>query len=251
MARVIGVFSGKGGVGKTTVTANIGATLAHDFNKKVISIDTNTSSAGLSLHLGMQFYPITLNQILKGKANISDAIEVHPSGLGVIPASLNLGDAFIDHDKLPRVIEKLRSYADIILLDTAPALGERTLDTMKACDQALIVTNPDLPAAVEALKAVKLAKKHALEILGTVVNKVGNGTSLSLDEVEYICNIPVIASIPEEKAVTKSIEKHMPLVHYKPQSKAAQDFKALAADLIGERYERRVGLFEKLKSFIS
>lgn len=82
MTRIIGVISGKGGVGKTTVVANLGVILASEFKKDVIIVDCNISTSHLALYLGMYYCPITLNQVLKGEAKIEDAMyEYHVSGL--------------------------------------------------------------------------------------------------------------------------------------------------------------------------
>ena len=159
MTRVIGVFSGKGGVGKTTTTVNLGAALAYDFGKSVTVLDTNTTSSCLSLHLGMHYAPLTINNVLRNEVKHDDAIEKHGSGMNVIPASIRLQDSFVDLSNLPDIVKSASKDSDIVLLDTAPSIGEETLWSLKSCDEALIVTNPDLPSVVEALKMIKLAQE--------------------------------------------------------------------------------------------
>ncbi len=246
MSRVIGIFSGKGGVGKTTTTVNLGATLSYNFNKSVAIVDTNTSSSCLSLHLGMHFSPLTINSVLKGEANVEDVIETHGSKMMVIPASLRLSDSFVDHSRLPSIIDKVSKKADIVLLDTAPSIGPETLWSLKCCKEAIIVTNPDLPAVIEALKMIKLAKEYNIHILGLVVNRFKKDSSLSLSEIYKICNVPIISLIPEDKNVARSIESRVPVTHYKSHSKSAIAFKKLAAEMINEDYN--AGIIEGIRS---
>ena len=86
MEKIIGIVSGKGGVGKTTFTANIGAALA-GMDQKVLVIDGNLSGANLGLHLGLSnFYPFSLNNVLRGEVSLNHAIYKHPLGFDIIPA---------------------------------------------------------------------------------------------------------------------------------------------------------------------
>jgi MinD-like ATPase involved in chromosome partitioning or flagellar assembly len=87
MTRIIGVLSGKGGVGKTTLVANLGASLASVFNKDVIVVDCNVTTSHLGLYLGMYYYPISLNKVLNGQVNIDNAIyDYSIIGMRIIPA---------------------------------------------------------------------------------------------------------------------------------------------------------------------
>jgi septum site-determining protein MinD len=246
MARVIGVFSGKGGVGKTTTTVNLGAALSYNFDKNVAVVDTNTSSSCLSLHLGMHFSPLTINSVLKGEAEVDEAIEIHGSRMKVMPASLRLTDSFVDHSRLPSIVERISKTSEIVLLDTAPSIGPETLWSLKCCNEAIIVTNPDLPAVIEALKMIKLAREYNVHILGLVINKHNKNAALSLSEIYKICNVPIISLVPDDRNVMKSIESRVPVTHYKPYSPSAVAFKKLAADIINEDYS--MGILESIRS---
>ncbi|UCD07328.1 MAG: AAA family ATPase, partial [Candidatus Aenigmatarchaeota archaeon] len=89
MTRVICVASGKGGVGKTTVVSNLSAALAA-LGKSVIAIDGNLTTSNLGLHLGISMYPITLQDVLRGRANIRDAVYHHQDGFKVVPADVSI-----------------------------------------------------------------------------------------------------------------------------------------------------------------
>src|SRR3972149_10622941 len=112
MTRIIGIISGKGGVGKTTTVSNLGTALV-DMVKKVIILDANVTTPNLSLHLGIPFYPITLHDVIKRKAPIEKAIYNHVSGLKIIPASLAASEVKdIDMDKFESLLWNLLGKAD-------------------------------------------------------------------------------------------------------------------------------------------
>lgn len=248
MTRVISVISGKGGVGKTTTTANLGAALAAR-GKNVAIVDANLTTPNLSLHLGIPLYPITLHDVLKGKAFMSEATYIHPSGIKVIPSSLSV-DALkgLNAGKLRKAITELLGRHEIVLIDSAAGLGKEAVSAIEAADEILVVTNPDLPAVTDALKTIKVAEKSGAKISGVVVNRVkGERHELSSEDIESMLDIPVVATVPEDAAVSQSISAKTPIVHYSPRSRAAREFKRLAARLVSESYSepREKTFFEK------
>src|SRR3989338_11517016 len=119
MTRIIAIVSGKCGVGKTTLVANLGAALA-GMGKDVIVLDANLTTPNLGIHLGVPLFPVTLHDVLKGRAHIRDAIYDHESGLRVVPAGISLRDLRgVDAKDLPTALLDLLGHADIILVDGA------------------------------------------------------------------------------------------------------------------------------------
>ncbi len=238
MTRVISVISGKGGVGKTTTTANLGAALAAR-GKNVVIVDANLTTPNLSLHLGIPLYPITLHDVLKGKAYMSEATYIHPSGMKIIPASLSVNALKgLNAGKLQRAITELLGKYEIVLIDAAAGLGKEAVSAIEAADELLIVTNPDLPSVTDALKTIKLAEKSGVRILGVVVNRMKKERhELTETEIETMLDIPVISAVPEDSGISQSISAKKPIVHYSPKSRAAREFKRLAARLVREAYE--------------
>ncbi len=252
MTRIIGIISGKGGVGKTTLVANLGSVLAQKFKKEVIIIDCNVSTSHLGLYLGMYYTPVTLNQVLTGEAEIEDAIyEYHISGLRVIPASLSLSDLKgVDVARLKNSLKKLFGKADVVLLDAAPGLGREALATIRASDEVILVNTPFVPSTMDIMKCHQVANEIGVKPLGVVLNMVGKEKyELTLKEVEELIELPVISSIPMDKNVLRSLALKMPVVLFSPNSPSSKEFIKLAAKITGEEYEPEGLFFNILKFF--
>jgi len=237
VTRIIAVMSAKGGVGKTTTTSNLGAALA-ERGKSIIVIDGNVTTPNLSIHLGIPLAPITLHDALKGNAHIRHAIYKHKSGLQVIPASLSVGALKgINMNKLAGALLNLLGSAEIILIDGAAGLGREATALMEVADEMIIVTNPDLPSLTDALKALKVANEIGTKVIGVVVNRVkGQDHEMTITDIREMLGIPVIAIVPEDRAVPRSIAEKEPVVNYSPRSKASREFKRLAASIAGEAW---------------
>lgn len=238
MTRIILCCSGKGGVGKTTLTSNLAAALT-DFGENVIAVDANLTTPNLGLHLGMHLTPHTLHDVLKGESRLKDAIYPHPYGFKIIPASIGLNDLKrVDVGRLPEISFSLLGKADYVIMDSAPSLGREAISALSASDEVIIVTNPDLPSVTDALKMLKIAQESDIKVIGTVVNRIrGLEHELSTEEIIGILGVPIIAEIPEDKNVSMSIAAKKPLIEYAPNSPAAIEMKKLAAMLSGKKYE--------------
>jgi len=232
---VIGILSGKGGVGKTTITANLGAALARDFGKKALVIDSNIKTSHLGLHFGVyDEFPVTLRDVLDRKVPPMYAIYTHPaSGLRMLPAPMKYDSVLRSIDA---VVAQLRRSYDPIIVDCAPGLGSDAVIAAKAIDKAIIVTTPDLPAFTDALKTIDLVERLRKDVLGIVMNRVrGERYELTTEEIEQTSGHGVIAVIPETARIPESIAAGSPVV-ISSNSGAAAEFKKLAAAIAGERY---------------
>ncbi len=234
MTRIITIAGGKGGVGKTTLSANLGVALA-DFDRDTTVIDANLTTPNLGLHLGIPLYPVTLHDVLKGKNNIRDAIYEHESGLKVIPAGISLRDLRgADARDLPNAILDLLGHNEIILLDAAAGLGKEALAAMESADELLLITTPELPAVTDALKAIKLSEQLGAKTTGVIVNRVSDKKhEMTIREIESMLGRSVMGVIPEDSAVHRSIAYRTPVVHYAPRSNAAKAIKQIAAQVAG------------------
>ena len=253
MSRVIGVFSGKGGVGKTTLVANLGAALSNGFHKNVVIFDNNIHSSHLGLHFGLyEDFPVTLRDVLKKRIPILQAIFIHPTtGIRIIPAPLDGTDLDITKEKCCALVDQVKRNYDMVILDCAPGLGKEVLVPMQSVDEAIVISTADIAAVTDAMKTIELLKKFKKNVLGMVINRYRNEKyELTPQEISSTTNYNVIGVIPEDSKVPDSISKGMPAVISYPHSKASISFRRLAAFLIGEPY-KEVGLFERLKGLFN
>ena len=244
---VIGVLSGKGGVGKTTLVANLGVSLTRDFKQNVIIVDANINSSHLGMHLGMYEDPnVTLKDVLNKNTPVSYAVYVHPTiGVRLLPAPLNAGDVKLE--KIKKVVEELERTYDIVILDTAPGLGKEVMTVLPSIDTSFIVTTPDLPAVSNSLKSLNLLQKFRKNAAGVVVNRVTKKRyELLNSEIENAFNRNIVALIPEDGKVPESIYKGIPLVMFSKNSRASLEIKKFAARIIGKKYETG-GMMEKIR----
>ena len=239
MVRVIGIISGKGGVGKTTIGLNIGTALAYHFKKNVTIVDCNVTTSHLGLYLGMYYCPITLNKVLRGEYTIEEAIQQHHTGLKVVPASLSLTDLEgIDVTEIRNSIKSIFDKNDIILLDGSPGLGREAVATLRASDEILYITNPYIPFAMDIVRNQEIVNEIGVKPLGIILNMVhGKKHEMNKKEIEELTRLPVIATIPFDRNVHKSLALKVPIVTYKPNTRASKEIIKLASDLIGESYE--------------
>ncbi len=240
MTRIICLASGKGGVGKTVTTSNLSTALAQ-FGKRVVAIDGNLTTSNLGLHLGIPLYPVTLQDVLKKKARLKEATYYHPAGFRVVPADVSFEKLMLPkaHD-LMDIFYRLTGDADFVLIDSAAGLGREVQAAVEAADEMITVTNPELPALTDAVKLNRLADKFGTQTLGVIINRVKNEPhEFKTEDVQDFLDIPLLGYVPEDRNVSKSIAKKEPLVTYRPHSRAAQQFKAIAAQLIGEEYKPR------------
>jgi len=243
---VITVTSGKGGVGKTTTTINLGAAL-NFFNKEVIVVDANLTTPNVGLHLGAPIVPVNLNHVMQGKAKVGDAIYEHDSGTKVIPSSLSVKELRkINHDKLKDVAKKLRNMADYILLDSAAGLGDEAVGSMEAADELIIVTNPEITAVTDALKTVRLANELGKKVRGVIVTRVsGNTHEMSISNVKEMLDLPILGVVPEDKKILASLRHKDAVIHMFPYTKSALAYKRIAAKIAGVSY-KEPGFWKKL-----
>ncbi|MBR9675907.1 P-loop NTPase [Candidatus Woesearchaeota archaeon] len=248
MTRFVVIASGKGGVGKTTTTLNLASAL-QNFGREAIVLDANITTPNICLHLGTPSLPVTLQDALRGKKHIKDAVYLHPSGLKIIPSSISLEenpDELLEN--LKHVVPELKDSGEVVLIDAAAGLGSEAVHALRVAHDAIIVSSPDIPSVTDALKTIKRAEKEGTKVLGVVVTKVRNDNlELSITNIETILEKPVIGIIPYDQSIRKSLHLKNPVLYTHPESRASVAYKKLAANLIGQRYVEsfieREGLF--------
>ncbi len=248
MTGIITITSGKGGVGKTTTAINLGSAI-NQFGKEVIIVDANLTTPNIGLHLGAPIVPVSLNHVLLGKAKVSDAVYEHKSGTKIIPSSLSVRElSDIQPERLRDVAKRLRKISDFVILDSAAGLGDEAVAAFDAADEIIIVTNPEIPAVTDALKASKLAEQLGKEVKGVIVTRVrGDKTEMPIPNIRDMLELPILGVIPEDRNVPKSVLMKNALVYTHPKSRASRAYRKLAAKLIGKNdYRERTPLLEWL-----
>jgi septum site-determining protein MinD len=256
MGRVIAIASGKGGTGKTTVTANLGIALAR-LGQKVLLIDADVAMANLSLILGMQSSPITLHDVLLGEAQVHDAIYDGPEGVRFIPSGLSLDNyKRVDSERLTSVVSQLSDQYDYVLLDVAAGIEKNVLSALSASQETLLVTMPTSPAIADALKSKIVAQRLGSKVIGVIINFVMNEKGeITKNDISNMLELPVYGNIPYDPEVRKSFmqERVAPVIVRKPDCPASQEIVRLASRLTGLKAAeavgaKKIGFFEKLFS---
>jgi septum site-determining protein MinD len=235
MGKTIGILSLKGGVGKTSTVVSLGSALA-SLGRKVLLIDGNLSAPNLGIHLNIINPETTIHHVLDGLASARDSVmNLEDLDFDILPASIFYrGD--VNPLKLRDKIKGLKQTYDIVLIDSSPAMNDETLAVMLASDELFVVTTPDYPTLSMTLKSVKDARSRGIRIDGLILNKVYNKSfELSLDEIEDTAEIPVLAVIPQDVNVVKSVSRFTPSYIMNPNSPGSREYRKLANVVVGEK----------------
>lgn len=223
-ASVYAFGGGKGGVGKTTVTANVAVALTEK-GYDVCAVDADVGMTNLGELLGVET-SVGIHEILAETADLEEAVVEGPAGVGVVPGSDQPG-AMADADpaNLRAAIDPLRERADVVLLDTGAGLSHQNLVAYGLADALTLVATPDRLAVGDAGKASELAGRVDCPILGTVLTRVR--AEADAESIAARLGSDVVAAVPEYEDATKP----EPRVQTAPDSPAAAEYRGLATML--------------------
>ncbi|HLD00475.1 MAG TPA: AAA family ATPase [Candidatus Nanoarchaeia archaeon] len=232
MTKFITFVSGKGGVGKTTATLNVGHSLTQ-LGKKVTLVDANLATPNLAIHLGFINPEGTVNSFVRKEKNLREVTYVHESGLSLIPASTSYTEfQKTDPKRLVQIFEHLDNTSDFVLIDAPSGLGQEVSQVLKHSDEVILVVNPTFSSVLDALKTIQLAEIHENVVVGVLLNLTNGGKhELKASEVERILNYPILANVKVDKKIRKSVHQNLPLTQLFPRSKSARQFKLVAQHL--------------------
>ncbi len=252
MARTITVASGKGGTGKTTITANLGIALTQ-LGYDVTIVDADITMANLELILGMEGLPVTLQNVLAGEARIEEAVYVGPGGVKVIPAGVSLeGLRKANPEKLEEVLTRIIGSTDILILDAPAGLERSAVIAIAAAQELLLIVNPEIASITDGLKTKIVAERLGTKTLGAVINRLtGWGIDMAKSEIEAILETKVIGIIPEDPEVRKSAAFGKPVILSAPNSPASLAIRDLAYTIAGKRKEVSVSAAAKKEGAIA
>jgi septum site-determining protein MinD len=243
MTRIIVVTSGKGGVGKTTVTANLGMTLAK-MGHRVALVDGDFGLRNLDLLLGLENRVVyTAVEVLAGECRLDQALvrDKRQPGLVLLPATQNRKAEMITPNHMKWMIGELAPQFDFVLIDSPAGIEMGFKNAIAAAQEALIVTTPEISAVRDADRVIGLLEASNISPARLIVNRlrpamVEASEMMSVEDVSEILAVQLIGVVPEDERVITSTNRGEPLVlESNGGSRAAQAFDNIAHRLCGEK----------------
>lgn len=240
--RTIAVSSGKGGVGKTSICANLGCMLA-SMRKRVLIIDADMGLANVDVIFGI--HPkYTLNHVLEGSAALSDIIINGPGGIKIIPGASGVQAlADLPHEKRNKLItdlSALQESVDFLLIDTAAGISKNVTEFIAAAGELLVITTPEPTAITDAYALIKVM----LGVCRSLVVKVFINQAQSVEEARDVDEklqlvthrflgkkIKSIGFMQKDTIVTDAVRKQEPFVLYNHRCQATTAIRMLAQQL--------------------
>jgi len=231
---VYAIASGKGGVGKTTTTVNLGTALAGVGNRVVI-VDVDLGMANLAGFVSLDTDGTSLHDVLGGSASVDQATYELANGIWAIPSGVGLdGYANVQTEELTSVIADLRERFDYVLLDVGAGVSHETVLPLGLADSTLLVSTTEPAAVQDAKKTVDLVGRAGGSVGGVVVTRTRASEPVSPEDVAEKAGIDLLVAVPEDPKVRESVHAGTPLVVHEPKSPAAQAYRYLAARLLGQ-----------------
>ena len=207
MGQSVAFISGKGGTGKTALTAGVGSCLA-SLGARVVCIDADFGLRNLDLVLGLaETMPFDLSDILMRDTPVSDALAKHPNidNLHFIAAPLHSQP--VDEDRLKLLIQALCTQFDFVLVDVASGLGENFSRVVRCCDRAVVVTLPETASLRDAVITAQTLDNLGLSENKLVLNRVGSHVIRqkyypNADDAMDATGLPLLGVVPDDLKVS-------------------------------------------------
>ncbi len=258
---VVTVTSGKGGVGKTTTTANLAVALAAD-SSKVVCIDGDIGLRNLDVVLGLENRIVyDLVDIVEGRCRLRQAMirDKRMPELFLIPAAQTRDKSSVSPSDMVRLCDDLRQDFDWILIDSPAGIERGFRNSIAPADTILVVTNPEVSAVRDADRIIGLIEAEEKGPARLIINRlkssmVKRGDMLTADDVLELLAIELIGIVPDDENVVVSTNRGQP-VALDPKSKAGQAFINISRRLRGEKVpflnlEEKDGFFSRLTRMI-
>lgn len=263
MSRIIVTTSGKGGVGKTTVTANLGMALAR-LGRKVVLVDADFGLRNLDLLLGLENRVVyTAVDVFSGECRLEQALvrDKRESGLVLLPAAQNRTKEAVNSDQMKQLVADLSKVYDYIVIDCPAGIEMGFRNAIVAAEEALIVTTPEIAAVRDADRVVGLLEAQGVKRIHLILNRlrpamVQVNDMMSVQDVQELLAIPLIGVVPEDERVIVSTNRGEPLVLAETPSAAGVAFDNIARRLEGETVEFidlnavQNGIFSRIRNWL-
>ena len=240
--RTIAITSGKGGVGKTSIAANLGLAIAAQ-NKRVGIIDADLGLANIDVILKLK-PRYNIEHVISGEKKLSEIFIRGPAGLTIIPAGsgrLSLANLpNLDRDRLIRELVQSTSNFDMMFIDTAAGISHNVVDFVLAAQEVIVITTPEPTAITDAYAMIKVISQREKTDIGIIVNM-----AYSSRQAQEIAERIIMAArrfinarahfmghILTDAAVSDAVSAQQPLIFKYPRSSAAQCINALASKIL-------------------
>jgi len=170
---------------------------------------------------------------------VFEAVYEHESGIKIMPSSLSIKELKkIKPEKIKDFKKDFKKISDYIIVDSAAGLGNEAVSVIDMADELIIVTNPEMPAITDALKAIKVAEQMKKPVLGVIITRVKkNDIEMQPEAVKEMLEVPILGMVPEDISVQKSLNLKDAVVHTHPKSKASRAYKEIASKLLDVEYD--------------
>lgn len=236
------------------MTANVGATLQHEFGFDVLLVDTHILGADLSGHFGILNPPVHIKDMLSGKLPPEKTIYKDPrTGIDLIPGPFHPDKQTSTFKNFRKFIQPLKEDYDFVIVDTPPWLGRETSGIARGIDQCIIVSTPAISGMMEAKRTKELLEDKGAEIGGMVLNFYrGHDYELHPDEVEsFLRDLHLLGVVPEDEGIRRALGYGMPAVISSPESPGADAIIGTSAYIAEVDYvPPKRGLLSRLLSAI-
>lgn len=238
MSEVIVITSGKGGVGKTTTTANIGTGLAK-LGKKVVLIDTDIGLRNLDVVMGLENRIVYhLVDVVEGNCRMKQALikDKRFNNLYLLPTAQTRDKSAVNQQQMKAIIEELQDEFDYILLDCPAGIEQGFKNAIAGAHRAIVVTTPEVSAIRDADRIIGLLEAVGMHKLHLIVNRirkdmVKRGDMMSVEDVIDILGIPLIGAVPDDENIVISTNQGEPIVGN--NSYAGQAFYNICGRILG------------------
>ncbi|RLQ98063.1 septum site-determining protein MinD [Falsibacillus albus] len=262
MGEAIVITSGKGGVGKTTTSANLGTALALQ-GKKVCLVDTDIGLRNLDVVMGLENRIIyDLVDVVEGRCKVHQALvkdKRFDDLLYLLPAAQTSDKTAVNPDQMKILINELKQEYDYILIDCPAGIEQGYKNAVAGADKAIVVTTPEISAVRDADRIIGLLEKEEVEPPRLVINRIRthmmkNGEMLDVDEITTHLSIDLLGIVADDENVIKSSNQGEPIA-LNPNSKAAIAYRNIARRILGESVPlqsletEKPGVFASIKKF--
>ncbi len=261
MGEVIVITSGKGGVGKTTTTANLGTGLAMQ-GKKVVLIDTDIGLRNLDVVMGLEnriVYDIV--DVIEGTCRLKQALikDKRFDGLYLLPAAQTRDKNSISPQQMVNLCEDLRKEYDYIVVDCPAGIEQGFKNAIAGADKAMVVTTPEVSAVRDADRIIGLLEANEVRNPQLIVNRVRQdmvkrGDMMSIDDIIDILAIGLVGVVPDDENIIISTNRGEPAVNDN-KSLAGQAYRNITKRIVGEEVpfmdlNTPDGIFSKMKKLL-